>query len=70
MRIFCQPENHLFWFGKPPEAALRERRWCPIGETIPVLDNEELKKLMVEAVQRLADRYRPDGVNPIEELQR
>lgn len=52
-----------------PESALRERCWFPIGDTLLVLHNEDLKKLMFVAAQRLDDRYRPDGVNPIEELQ-
>ncbi|HKI50581.1 MAG TPA: NUDIX hydrolase [Geothermobacteraceae bacterium] len=69
----CHVEVFLFQVDEEahpwPEAELRQRQWFSIAAALEAVHNEELRELMREGIRKLADRYRPDGVNPIEELQ-
>jgi phosphohistidine phosphatase len=69
----CQIEVFLFQVdveaARWPESGLRQRQWFSIADALEAAHNQELRQLMREGVKKLADRYRPDGVNPIEELQ-
>lgn len=69
----CQIEVFLFQVDveaeRWPESGLRQRCWFSIAAALDAVRNDELRQLLREGVMKLADRYRPDGVNPIEELQ-
>jgi len=69
----CRIEVFLFQVKEQaeswPESSFRQRRWFPIVEALQAVYLDELRQLFRQAAGRLADRYYPDGVNPIEELQ-